>query len=80
MAACGKSCPHPRDIELADGPMVCTFCPEWMQECEAGSVLRKPLHTRQSHLREIEKIRGKKAADQLKERMIVLHAIMKRNR
>lgn len=80
MAACGKSCKRDRDIELTEGKMVCSYCPEWMIECEAIDVLRKPLSTRQSYLREVEKIRGKRGADQLKDRMITIHSIWRRNK
>lgn len=80
MAACGKACKNKRNIELAEGQMVCSYCSEWMIECEAIDVLRKPLLDRQAYLREVEKIRGKRSADQLKDRMIAIHLIWRRNK
>jgi hypothetical protein len=75
MPACGKACTKERDIELTEGQMVCSYCPQWMIECEAINLLHKPLPTRQRYLREVEKIRGKRGVEPLKDRMIVIYSI-----
>jgi len=80
MAACGKDCKNQRNIELAEGQMVCSYCPEWMIECEAIDVLRWPLLARQAYLREVEKIRGKRSTYQLKDRMIQIHSIWRKRK
>lgn len=80
MAACGKKCDREKDCDLAGGHTVCSYCPEWMIECEAIDTLNKPLRDRQWFLTDVEKARGFKAADQLKQRMIEIHSIRKLRR
>lgn len=47
---------------------------EWRHECECAGIMRMPgLERRQHHLREIEKIRGKPAADKIKADIMRLH-------
>lgn len=41
-----------KTVRLADGEMVCTWCPRWRLECEARAVLAMPTKTaRQLYLR-----------------------------
>lgn len=53
-------------VQLNDERTVCSSCPEWRRECEARDVLAKPLEARREYLAEVEKKRGKPAADELK--------------
>lgn len=43
--------------------------------CEARELLRWPLETRRAYLADVERVRGKPAADQLREALKVEHAL-----
>lgn len=80
MPACRKACPYDRKIRLTDGNQVCSDCAEWMIECEAIATLIKPLLDRKSYLRKVENIRGSAGVEKLKQRMIEIHAISRKNK
>lgn len=71
--ACGKIHAGARVVALADGTQVSNYSEAWRIECEARSVLRiRTLEARQDRLRLIEKKRGKRAADQIKDAMLAV--------
>jgi hypothetical protein len=37
-----KNCERDKTAKLTDGKQVCTYCPEWLLECEAKELLRLP--------------------------------------
>jgi hypothetical protein len=53
-------------VMLNGGRVVCSSCPSWALECEAKTVLKKPLEDRRAYLDAIEKVRGKAGADALR--------------
>ena len=64
--------PSVKLVELSTGNKVCTYCPEWMIECEAKAILAKPLSVRQSTLLKLEAQRGPKNVQALKNRMALI--------
>lgn len=58
-------------VELHTGQKVCSYCPEWMLECEANEMLAKPLKQRQRTLL-IYEAQSPKHVAQLKERMALI--------
>jgi hypothetical protein len=65
MAKCRK-CIRDDTITLATGDTVCNYCPRWALECEARELLRRPLAIRRDALEARERVRGKRAVDELK--------------
>lgn len=61
-------------VKLVTGREVCSWCPDWLIECEARDLLRRPLEDRRAALVEREKKRGKQATDALRQVMIKIHA------
>ena len=59
-------------VQLHTGQKVCSYCPEWMLECEANEMLAKPLKQRQRLLLLFEADRPKHVAE-LKKRMASIH-------
>lgn len=53
-------------VQLTTGQWVCTYCPEWMIECEATWLLEQPLEERRRLLFKIEAERGSKSVENLK--------------
>jgi len=58
-------------VQLHTGQKVCSYCPEWMLECEAVEFLEKPLKDRQRALNAYEEFSPKHVA-KLKERMALI--------
>lgn len=70
---CGQHHPDAREVTLVDGTTASSYSEAWRLECEARSVLAIPtLAKRQEHLARIEKARGQRAADQLRDTMLVV--------
>ena len=59
-------------VQLSTGQTVCSYCPEWMIECEAKWLLEQPLHKRQKLLAMFAKERRGTAIDNLKARMTLI--------
>lgn len=64
-------------VTLVTGEAVCNYCPRWALECEARELLRWPLAKRRAALDGRERIRGKRAVDELK---AVMRLLFERNR
>lgn len=58
-------------VKLHTGQKVCSYCPEWMLECEANELLEKPLKDRQRTLL-IYEAQSPKHVAKLKERMALI--------
>ncbi len=57
-------------VTLLDGREVDSASEEWRHECEARSIAARPtLDERRQYLSEVERRRGKDAADRLRETM-----------
>lgn len=70
---CGQSHADARTVHLFDGTPVSSYSEAWRLECEARSVLAiRSLDQRQRHLRQIESIRGKAAADRLRAAILAI--------
>lgn len=59
-------------VTLHDGREVSSDSEEWRCECEAKAALRLDLNSRRAYLEDIEKKRGKQAADALKARIVAV--------
>jgi hypothetical protein len=71
-------CQRPRTGTLIDGRKVCTYCPDWRDECGARAILQIPRDRRRVFLfgrvengraveRGIEQIHGKEQAQRMAE-------------
>ncbi len=70
-----KNCERDKTAKLTDGKQVCTYCPEWLLECEAKELLRLPLDRRRLALqRRTEKGRN---INELKKRLEHIHRARK---
>lgn len=68
---CGQVHQGAREVTLIDGTTASSYSEAWRLECEARSVLGIALLAkRQRHLADIEKKRGKAAADQLRAKIL----------
>lgn len=56
-----------RPVTLFTGQTVCDYSEAWRLECEARHVLTYPLEKRREYLASIEKRRGAKYTDKLKD-------------
>lgn len=65
-------CEKPKIALLSNGQMVCTYCPNWLVECEARHLLAMPLNKRREGLEAREKKRG--STGELKEAMTRIHS------
>lgn len=54
-------------VTLHDGRVVCSYCPDWKQECLAREILAMPFADRKVRLDGMEKAHGKSVVDGLKE-------------
>jgi hypothetical protein len=59
-------------VTLHDGREVPSDSEEWRCECEAKAALRLDLSSRRAYLEDIERKRGKPAADVLKARIVAI--------
>lgn len=59
-------------VELSTGQKVCSYCPEWLLECEAKALLELPLSERKRLLLAFEAKRGPKSVEILKSRMTLI--------
>lgn len=66
-------------VTLLSGSIVCSSCPEWLEECEGSHLLNMPLQQRREALTNREKTRGRDGVEKLKALMILLHARKKQN-
>jgi len=62
-------CTREKTITLVNGQACCTWCKEYMLECESRYLLGLPLQVRREMLNEREYKRGKAAVGQLKAKM-----------
>lgn len=54
-------------VTLHDGRVVCSYCEDWRAECEARAVIAMSGKAeRNRFLADVERIRGKEAAEELK--------------
>lgn len=68
---CGKPHADAREVTLVDGTVVSSYSEAWRHECEARAILAiQPLARRQRTLDNIERHRGKKVADALRDTML----------
>jgi hypothetical protein len=67
-----EQCAREKTAPLSDGRTVCTWCREWLMECEARHLLTMPLYARRAALAAREKVRG--SVEELKAAMERLHA------
>jgi hypothetical protein len=65
-------CEREKSARLSDGRAVCTWCRDWLLECEARHLLAMPLHARREALQAREQRRGSVQA--LKAAMARIHA------
>ena len=68
---CGK-CERTKTAQLSDGRTVCTWCREWLIECEARHLLKMPLAERRQALAAREQKRG--SIEELKRAMTQIHS------
>lgn len=62
-----------QQVRLVDGREVCSSCPAWRHETEARWVLERPSTIeRRQYLDEVERKRGKPAADALRATLLAL--------
>lgn len=66
-----KKCERAKSATLTDGRLVCTWCMDWMIECEARHLLTMPLTQRREAMAEREQRRG--SIDELKIVMARIH-------
>lgn len=71
-----KACSREKTVALCHGQSVCTYCPDWLIECEARYLLAMPLSKRRQELLVRHQKRGN--IEPLKEVMAHIHAIKKR--
>ena len=65
------TCERPRTITLSDGRPACTYCPDYMTDCEARHLLSMPLKARREALAARVAKRGN--VDALKAAMVMIH-------
>lgn len=63
-----KNCERLKNIPLVCGKIVCSYCEEWRNECEARELLRLPLLKRRQALA-ARSGRGEHRVNKLKETM-----------
>ena len=68
-----ETCERTKTALLSDGRTVCTWCREWMVECEARHLLVMPLAKRREGLAAREQKRGN--IDELKKAMTRIHSL-----
>lgn len=62
-----EKCETAETVKLTDGRIVCNTCEDYRAECEARHVCGLPyLEQRRGYMADIEKRRGKEAADALR--------------
>jgi hypothetical protein len=66
-----EACTRDKTARLSDGRTVCTWCRDWLIECEARYLLAMPLRERRAALQERERVRGSVQA--LKDAMARIH-------
>jgi len=71
MTGCDK-CKRTKTALLSDGRTVCTWCRDWMVECEARHLLAMPLAERRDGLAALEQKRG--SVEKLKAVMVLIHS------
>ena len=71
MTWCDK-CERTKTALLSDGRTVCTWCREWLIECEARHLLKMPLAARREGLAAREQKRG--SVEELKRAMTQIHS------
>ena len=71
MTGCDK-CERTKTALLSDGRTVCTWCREWLIECEARHLLKMPLAARREGLAAREQKRG--SIEELKRVMTQIHS------
>ena len=71
MKECDK-CERTKTAQLSDGRTVCTWCREWLIECEARHLLKMPLADRRAALTGREQKRG--SVEELKKVMTLIHS------
>ena len=64
-------------VKLVTGQYVCNYCPNWLIECEARSLLKLPLKERRLRLGHIEQARSKESVANLKSVMALVHTKLK---
>lgn len=70
---CGQVHQGARVVALVDGTQVSSYSEAWRVECEARGILSiRGMEKRQQNLANIERFRGKVAADQLRDSMLII--------
>ncbi len=64
-----EGCARDKTITLVDGQQCCSYCPQWMLECEARHLLGLKLWQRRDQLDARIKTRGEKSVNLLKAKM-----------
>jgi ATP-dependent DNA ligase len=64
-------CRRDKTAMLSDGRTVCTWCIDWLIECEARYLLALPLPERRAALQERERVR--RSVQALKDAMVRIH-------
>ena len=67
-------CEREKTAQLSDGRAVCTWCWDWLVECEARHLLAMPLPERRAALKARERQRGAEQVQALKDAMVRIHA------
>jgi hypothetical protein len=67
-----EGCKRDKSARLSDGRMVCTWCRDWLIECEARYLMAMPLTERRAAISARDAARG--SVDALKDAMKRIHA------
>jgi ATP-dependent DNA ligase len=69
-----EGCKRDKTAQLSDGRAVCTWCWDWLVECEARHLLAMPLRERRAALQAREQQRSEDQMRTLKTAMARIHA------